>query len=89
MKRDRPYGAGVANGRGTGPHKNYEREAQSEPSARKTSGFLASSAMPSSPLLSAGTSLALADEVAELFAGVHAEFGVDGADVDAHGVDGQ
>ena len=45
--------------------------------------------MPSSPLLSAGTSLALADEIVELFAGVHAEFGVDGADVGAHGVDGQ
>ena len=45
--------------------------------------------MPSSPLLSAGTSLALANEVAQLLAGMHAQFGVDGADVGAHGVDGQ
>ena len=33
--------------------------------------------------------LVVADEVAQLFAQMHAEFGVDGADVGAHGVDGQ
>ena len=33
--------------------------------------------------------LVVADEVAQLFARMHAEFGVDGADVGAHGVDRQ